>query len=162
MIESQTLTYQVNAQATGGDPVTLTASNLPTGAQFFPTNAVGTFVWANASPVGTYTSRFYATDKDGVTMREAIMQVRTPGATALGAAWGTPIILTPPGGVQNSVGDNFDMDESGGFATTTDNGGYGDFGRIFVNYDATNLYLSAEGVSMVGQNNGMILFLGFN
>lgn len=160
VIEGQAMTFQVIAQPTGGDAVTLTASNLPAGAQFFPTNSAGTFVWPSAAPAGTYTSRFYAADKDGVTMREAILQVRVPGSTALGAALGSPILLAPSALSQNAAGDNFDMDESGGFATTSDQGGFGDFGRIYVNYDATNLYLAADGVDMVGENNGMILFLG--
>lgn len=160
VIEGQSMTFQVIAQPTGGDAVTLTASNLPAGAQFFPTNATGTFLWPSAAPAGTYTSRFYAADKDGVTLREAILQVRVPGSTALGAALGSPVLLTPPALSQNAVGDNFDMDESGGFATTSDQGGFGNFGRIYVNYDATNLYLAADGVDMVGENNGMMLFLG--
>jgi subtilisin-like proprotein convertase family protein len=61
----QTLQFQVSATPTESDPVTLSVSNLPAGAAFYPTNELGTFLWANASPTGEYSVVFYATDKDG-------------------------------------------------------------------------------------------------
>lgn len=60
-----TLQFAVTATPTEGDPVTLTVSNAPAGAVFYPTNEIGTFVWNNASPTGEYSVVFYATDKDG-------------------------------------------------------------------------------------------------
>ncbi|MGD9875083.1 MAG: S8 family serine peptidase [Kiritimatiellia bacterium] len=60
-----TLQFQVTATPTESDTVTLTASNLPGGAAFYPTNEVGTLVWANASPTGTYSVTFNAADDDG-------------------------------------------------------------------------------------------------
>ena len=59
------LQFQVVATPTDGDAVTLTASNLPSGSAFYPTNETGTFEWLNASPTGVYSATFYATDKDG-------------------------------------------------------------------------------------------------
>jgi hypothetical protein len=61
----QTLQFQVSATPTEADAVTLTASNVPPGAVFYPTNEVGTFLWVNASPTGEYSVVFWATDKDG-------------------------------------------------------------------------------------------------
>ncbi len=60
-----TLQFQVTAAPTEADAVTLTASNLPAGAAFYPTNENGTFLWTGASPTGEYSVVFYATDKDG-------------------------------------------------------------------------------------------------
>lgn len=61
----ETLQFQVSATPTDGDTVTLTASNLPSGAAFNPTNEAGSFFWSSASPTGIYTVGFRATDKDG-------------------------------------------------------------------------------------------------
>ena len=59
------LQFQVSATPTEADAVTLTASNLPAGAAFYPTNEVGTFLWTAAAPTGEYSVVFYAADKDG-------------------------------------------------------------------------------------------------
>ncbi|MDV7393907.1 putative Ig domain-containing protein, partial [Arthrospira platensis SPKY1] len=59
------LHFAVSATPTDGDAVTLTASNLPAGAFFYPTNELASFVWDNASPTGTYTVTFNAADNDG-------------------------------------------------------------------------------------------------
>ncbi len=59
------LQFEVSATPTEADPVTLTASNLPAGAAFYPTNELGTFLWTAAAPTGEYSVTFYATDKDG-------------------------------------------------------------------------------------------------
>ncbi|MFH0879002.1 MAG: hypothetical protein V2A34_04770, partial [Lentisphaerota bacterium] len=66
------------------------------------------------------------------------------------------------GGTPNNVGDNFNMNTAGGAAVTKGSTGFGGFGRVYVNYDATNFYVGAEGVDTVGTNNGMIIFLEFN
>jgi len=67
------------------DPITLTASNLPPSALFGSTNGVGSFLWTSASPAGVYTSRFYATDKDGTTIEEVVITCRTNEAPVLEA-----------------------------------------------------------------------------
>lgn len=59
------LEFAVTATPSDGDPVTLTASNLPSGSVFNPTNEAGTFLWSSASPLGNYSVSFRATDKDG-------------------------------------------------------------------------------------------------
>ena len=48
-----------------GDPITLTASGLPPGANFSSTAGSGNFTWGAAQPVGTYNPSFSASDKDG-------------------------------------------------------------------------------------------------
>lgn len=67
----------VQAQATDGDPVTLTASNIPSGATFDVLDAAGVFAWPEAGPIGVYTTRYYAADKDGVTIVESVINVVT-------------------------------------------------------------------------------------
>lgn len=63
VLELGTLSFAVTADdPIDHDPVTLSATNLPTGATF-STN--GVFVWSNAAPAGIYSVTFYATDKDG-------------------------------------------------------------------------------------------------
>lgn len=62
VLETGTLSFNVTASdPVDGDPITLSATDLPTGAVF--TN--GLFVWSNAVPAGAYDVTFYATDKDG-------------------------------------------------------------------------------------------------
>ena len=61
----ETLQFQVSATPTEADAVTLTASNLPAGAAFYPTNQNGTFLWTSASPTGLFSVTFNAADKDG-------------------------------------------------------------------------------------------------
>lgn len=78
---SNDLQFNVVATPTDGDAVTLTASNLPSGAVFYPTNEAGSFVWTNASPTGTYNVTFYASDKDGVD-QEAVAITVGPGLPA--------------------------------------------------------------------------------
>ena len=60
-----TLQFEVSASLTEGDAVTLTASNLPSGSVFNPTNELGTFLWTSASPTGLYSVTFNAADNDG-------------------------------------------------------------------------------------------------
>ena len=68
IVESNLLTFAVVAtDPYDGDPITLTASNLPAGASFPVTNGLGTFIWESPEPTGTYTVGFYAEDKDGTT-----------------------------------------------------------------------------------------------
>jgi hypothetical protein len=63
VFENQPLVFAVSASdPADNDPVTLSATNLPSGAVF--TN--GIFTWDHAGPPGDYTVTFYAADKDGI------------------------------------------------------------------------------------------------
>lgn len=62
VFEGELLSFTVTASdPVDGDPITITATNLPSGATFDGTN----FVWNNAAPIGAYDVTFTATDKDG-------------------------------------------------------------------------------------------------
>jgi subtilisin-like proprotein convertase family protein len=66
VIVSNALTFAVTAtDPIGGDPITLTAANLPAGATFNATGGNGTFTWSNPTPVGVYPVTFTATDLAG-------------------------------------------------------------------------------------------------
>ena len=75
---------------------------------------------------------------------------------------GSPLVNQGPTNQQNHVGESFDFNQAGGYASTSNQGGFGSFGHLFVNYDANNLYLGADQVDMVGSNNAMVLFLEVN
>jgi serine protease len=55
------LNFKINVSDPDGDTVFVTVDGLPSGAGY----GGGTFVWGNASPVGTYTVTFTATDTNG-------------------------------------------------------------------------------------------------
>jgi serine protease len=74
---------------------------------------------------------------------------------------GSPGLATGAGS-PNRVGERFDLVTAGGFAGTLQQCGFGDFGQVYFNYDATNLYLGGIGVEMAGDNNGLVIFLGIN
>ena len=83
-----------------------------------------------------------------------------PPAPVAGA--GSPAISdNPPGEPPDNPGDNFDLATIGpaliGQETPR---GFGDFGRIWVNVDETNLYLGGHGLDIGGSNNVAILFVG--
>ena len=90
------------------------------------------------------------------------------GATA--AAWppapvaaaGSPAISDDPAGdLPNHVGDNFDFVLSGPPLAARDAlPGFGDWGEVRLNADATNLYVGGIGADLGGSNNVLILFLG--
>ncbi|MGD9873864.1 MAG: metallophosphoesterase [Kiritimatiellia bacterium] len=75
---TNSLQFNVTAAPTDGDAVALTASNLPSGAVFYSTNAAGLFVWPVASPAGTYHVTFNAADKDGFDAETVTISVETP------------------------------------------------------------------------------------
>ncbi|MGD9875034.1 MAG: lamin tail domain-containing protein [Kiritimatiellia bacterium] len=86
VVVNEVLVFSVNASPTEGDLVTLSASNLPAGASFTSSNEYGQFTWSNASPVGVYTSTFYAADDDGVDFQDVIITVSlkpTSGSTVV-------------------------------------------------------------------------------
>jgi len=70
VIWSNTLTFSVLASDTlDGDAITLSATDLPSGATFATVTNAGTvsntFTWADAGPLGVYTTTFWAVDNDG-------------------------------------------------------------------------------------------------
>ena len=72
---------------------------------------------------------------------------------------GTPAIAAAPGS-PNAAGENFDFNPAGGYAATLMQCAFGNFGRIYFNYDATNLYVGGIEAEMAGDNNAMVLFVG--
>ena len=84
IVESNRLNFAVTAtDLFDGDPVTLTASNLPAGATFPATNGNATFIWNNPAPTGTYSASFYAADKDGTTVKTISIAVLTTSLASL-------------------------------------------------------------------------------
>ncbi|MBU0677737.1 MAG: metallophosphoesterase [Verrucomicrobia bacterium] len=78
---------------------------------------------------------------------------------------GSPVVSDDPAvsADQNNVGDNFDFDLSGTALRSSDaSEGFGDFGEVYFNYDATNLYVGGIGTDPGGSNNVLILFLGLD
>ena len=76
VVESNLLSFAVVAtDPYDGDPIALTASNLPAGATFPVTNGLGTFIWENPEPTGTYFVGFYAEDKDGAVEKQISVTV---------------------------------------------------------------------------------------
>ncbi len=86
-----------------------------------------------------------------------------PGVTGMPAAVfvvpGAPVVSGPPTGGQNHPGDAFDLDTAGGCLVTSNQGGFGSFGKVYLNYDATNLYIGAVECDLAGSNNAMIVFI---
>ena len=83
------------------------------------------------------------------------------GTTGITAAAGSPQIADDPSG-QNTPGEAFDFNTAGGAPTFANQNGFGSFGQLYINYDATNFYIGARGVDIVGSNNAMVVFLEFN
>ncbi|HMP75990.1 MAG TPA: metallophosphoesterase family protein [Kiritimatiellia bacterium] len=85
-----------------------------------------------------------------------------PAAPALPVvAPGSPVITG--GGSPNNVGDNFDFNLSGGALVPLEpKTGFGTFGRLYFNYDSTNLYLGGVDtfLSTSSTNNALALFIG--
>mgnify|MGYP002078344428 CR=1 FL=1 len=82
------LSFPVTATPTDGDPVTLSASNLPPGAVFSSTGEVGGVAWTpTADQLGTYPVTFFASDIDGSTSRAVTITIvaapNHPAATNL-------------------------------------------------------------------------------
>ncbi len=83
-----------------------------------------------------------------------------PPAPVAGA--GSPVITdNPPGEPPDNAGDNFDLAMAGPPLISQEAPrGFGDFGQIWVNVDATNLYLGGTGMDIGGSNNAVMLFVG--
>lgn len=71
----------------------------------------------------------------------------------------TPVISG--GGNPDNVSDAFDFVTDGGSLATGGTNGFGSFGNIYINYDATNLYIGGAGVALPNDstNNAYIIFL---
>jgi len=100
-------------------------------------------------------------DNSGVNWSVAVSACSTGAFNGIRFAEGSPVILGA--GSPNNIGDNFDLATTGGAATNRGVSGFGNFGRVYMNYDDTNLYVGAEGVDLLaGSNNAMIVFLAFD
>lgn len=88
----------------------------------------------------------------------------TAWPTAPIAAVGSPVITdNPPGELPDNIGDNFDLVTLGPPLRVLDAPiGFGAFGSIWVNVDATNLYIGGHGANLGGSNNVIIIFLGLD
>jgi serine protease len=64
----QQLSFKVSALDPDGDSVLLSAGALPAGASF----SGGTFTWLSATPVGTYSVTYTATDADGASSTSTV------------------------------------------------------------------------------------------
>ena len=79
VVVSNTLEFAVSATPTESDAVTLTVSNAPAGTYFSAAGESGVFYWTNASPVGVYTTTFYAADIGGVDFEQILITVVAAG-----------------------------------------------------------------------------------
>ena len=79
VVVSNTLEFAVSATPTESDAVTLTVSNAPAGTYFSAAGESGVFYWTNASPVGVYTTTFYAADIGGVDFEQILISVVAAG-----------------------------------------------------------------------------------
>lgn len=91
-----------------------------------------------------------------------VLDCSTNPMSDLSFAYGKPSVSEDPVSGQNNVGDRFDLNQEGGYAATVDQGGFGQFGKLYINYDETNFYIGATGCEMSGDNTAMIIFLDFN
>ncbi|MBP7828297.1 MAG: hypothetical protein KA248_00115 [Kiritimatiellae bacterium] len=140
IIESNTLNFTVSATDLDGDAITLTASNLPAGAAFFPTNGAGSFLWTNASPTGTYSVTFNAADDDGADDETITVFVNPVAPT------GTIVFQ----GFDGSTNDTWDF--SGDGATLAAAARTGGYGRRIGGYDS----LTFSNVDLSGHSSIML------
>jgi peptidoglycan/xylan/chitin deacetylase (PgdA/CDA1 family) len=68
-------------------------------------------------------------------------------------------ILAKASSEQNAVNEVVDVNAEGRSVTTTQQGGFGQFGHISVHYDANHLYLGGTSLNPGGNNNAVMLFL---
>lgn len=87
-------------------------------------------------------------------------EAAVPAAVQLALA--SPTVAPKSDSNENAAGDAFDLRTAGGALQTTFQGGFGDFGQVYVNADDDNLYLGATNCSPGGTNNAMILFLSLD
>ena len=100
-------------------------------------------------------------DNAGANWSAAVSACNTGLFNGIIFAPASPVILS--GGSPNNIGDNFDFNTNGGAAVTRGSSGYGSFGRVYVNYDATNFYVGGVDVDLPDDsNNAVIVFLSFD
>ena len=84
------------------------------------------------------------------------------------AALHSPVVTDdPPDKAMNNTGpdivDAFDFDTTFPILPAADlPGGFGSFGPVYANIDATNLYLGGPALDLAGTNNAAILFVGLD
>lgn len=83
-----------------------------------------------------------------------------PPAPVAGA--GSPTVTDDPeGALPDNIGDNVDLAAMGPPLLSRDSSrGFGDFGSLWFNVDATHLYLGGFGADLGGSNNVFMVFLG--
>lgn len=74
---------------------------------------------------------------------------------------GSAGVLRMVAGTPDMASEAFDLVLTGGAAATSGDAGFGDFGRIYINFDATNLYLGGTDVSLPTDvdNNAYVIFV---
>lgn len=98
-------------------------------------------------------------DNGGRDWSLAVKASATATPASVQAALASPIVNSKSGSGQNDAGDAFDLRTAGGALTTTIQGGFGDFGQVYVNADDDYLYVGATNCNPGGTNNALILFL---
>ncbi len=101
-------------------------------------------------------------DNGGSDWSLAVRAASTGTPAAVQCAPGTPAVPERPADGQNQPGDAFSLSMSGGPVASSNRGGFGSLGSVYVNYDANHLYLGATGCDVAGSNNAMIIFLSID
>ena len=97
-------------------------------------------------------------DNGGSDWSLAVRAAATGTPATIDLVAGSPAISGTHAG-QNAAGETVDFNTDGRFLAATVQGGFGNPGRIYANYDATNLYLGGSGMNPGGTNHAVILFL---
>ena len=131
-------------------------------------NGDGTWSYTYSITEGTHTINCVFNDGDAIwdnnnnqDWNVSVENCGLPGGNVIGIAFGSPIILDDPAD-QNNIGETFDFNTAGGAGTTTTQGGFGSLGEVYLNYDETNFYIGGISLDTAGDNNGVVLFLGFD
>ena len=132
----------------------------------YPMTNIGTHLWAYTHLIPNNSSRLTVNFKNsnGATFVEDnndgwnwVAEITAaPDTNVLQFFCGSPEITAA--GSPNNIGDNFDLTE-GASPATVHEAGFGRFGKVYVNYDETNLYIGAYGMDVAGSNNALCLFL---
>ena len=98
-------------------------------------------------------------DNGGQDWSLAVRAAEPAAPAAIQAALASPTVAIKSGSGQNEPGDAFDLGVAGGALATTFQGGFGDFGQVYVDADDENLYLGGTNCNLGGNNNALVLFL---
>jgi hypothetical protein len=167
--QNVSITYNASGRTLSGvNPVYITVTCDGWGSwDHYAMTSIGADLWSYSFTVPNYTERITvnfrdtgedsaATTDDNAGNNWAADVNETPDTNVLMFVAGSPAISSA--GTPNNAGDNFDLTVAGAAAKVQENG-FGSFGKVYVNYDETNLYLGAYDVDTSGDNNGLILFL---